>query len=209
MNELKDKSLSFIRIAQGDKQAFDDFFHQYYPCLVRYTRAIVHCEQQAEDIVADVLTNLLARREKVFALPHFEAYLYTSVRNKAITFLKRRKDTAVSSTELRKLTRTTGSAASPYELLVEEELDALARRVIQNLPPKRRRAFQLFRERNLSYRQVADAMHISERTVEVHLRMAVKTLRRAVEDYLDQKEAKRSAVNLSEMIAPLLVLFIL
>ena len=198
MSETETKSQWFARIAGGDKEAFDAFFAHYYPKLINFARIFIRCEQQAEDVVADVLTNLLSHRKRVFALPHFEAYLYTAVKNKALSSLKKQKSMSTSPAELYALEQTTG-VADPYELLIERELRALVRQIIRNFPPKRQMAFQLFREEGLSYQQVADAMHISERTVEVHLRIAVKTLREGVEKHLSQQETKKAVSNLLKL----------
>lgn len=69
--------------------------------------------------------------------------------------------------------------------------------------------FQLIKEDGLSYRQVADLMEISERTVEVHLKLAVKVLRQSVKQYMDQKEAKKTMLNLVKVLAPVLLFCLL
>lgn len=201
MSEINDSSQLFARIAEGDKAAFDTFFRHYYPKLVRFAGLFICDEPQAEDVVADVLTNLLIHRQRVFALPHVEAYLYASVKNQARSYLKKQGRTH-SFLQSRRLRPDLSVVPDPYELLVGQELHTLISKLIQELPPKRRMVFQLLREEKLSYRQVADLMEISERTVEVHLRLAIKALRLGLEQYLSRPETPRIAPSLTHVLTP-------
>lgn len=193
------------QIAEGDKKAFDIFFKHYYPKLIQFACIFVSSTQQAEDVVADVLTNMLIHRKRVFILEHFEAYLYSSVKNKALSSIKRQEKVNSYPQNLQNFRQMAAVSADPHELLVEQELHTLIREIIHNFPPKRKIVFQLIREDGLSYRQAADLMEISERTVEVHLKLAVKALRQRIEQYMDQKETKKAMLNLVKVLAPLLL----
>ena len=186
------KNSCFEQIVAGNKEAFDVFFKHYYPKLIQFARIYVNSLQQAEDVVADVLSNLLIHRKRVFALEHFEAYLYTSVKNKALSAIKRKVKTNPYPLEFVEFEPRAGADANPLELLVGQELRDQIFRIIHDLPPKRKMVFQLVREEGLSYRQVAHLMEISERTVEVHLKLAVKALREGVEHYWGQKVVKKT-----------------
>lgn len=205
MSEVKHSNPSFVRIAEGDKKAFEVFFDCYYPKLVRFADTFVHDQQAAEDVVADVLTTMLIHRQRVFRLPHVEAYLYASVKNKALSSLRNRKKITRLPPDVQSLKQRAMEPADPYALLVDQELQALVHKMIQSFPPKRRMVFQLLREEGFSYRQVAALMQISERTVEVHLRLAVKTLRQGIENYLSQQETQKTVLNLVKVWAPLLL----
>lgn len=185
------KSLCFKQIVAGNKEAFDVFFKHYYPKLIQFARIYVNSLQQAEDVVADVLTNLVIHRKRVFALEHFEAYLYSSVKNKALSAIKRNVRVNAYPLEVVDFDSRATSDTSPICLLIAQELRDQIFRIVHDLPPKRKMVFQLVREEGLSYRQVAHFMEISERTVEVHLKLAVKSLREGVEQYLDQKAVKK------------------
>lgn len=185
-----DKRFCFDQIAEGNKQAFDIFFKHYYPKLVQFARMYVNSLQQAEDVVADVLTNLVVHRKRVFALEHFEAYLYSSVKNKALSAIKRRDRTDPYPLEFVDFKPKTQEVADPFAILIEKELHDEVRRIIHNLPPKRKMVFQLVREEGLSYRQVAQLMEISDRTVEVHLKLAIEALREGVTNYLGRGKTK-------------------
>lgn len=205
MNNTNDNLLLFEQIARGDKDAFDAFFERYYPKLVQFALLFVDSRPQAEDVVADVLVNMLIHRERVFLLAHFEAYLYASVKKKAFSVIKKQARVSYYPQQPQNVKQLTATAAGPHELLVEQELRATIQEVIQHFPPRRKMVFQFIREDGLSYRQVADLMEISERTVEVHLKLAIKTLRQEIERYLGHEETKKTAQSLMKNLAPLLL----
>lgn len=209
MSDMKEKSLWFVRIAEGNKEAFDAFFKHYYPKLIQFACIFVNSTQQAEDVVSEVLTNILIHRERVFALDHFEAYLYSSVKNKALTANKKQQRTSSFAQERQNVKPLSATSSDPHQLLADQEFHLLIRKVINDLPPKRKMVFQLIREEQLSYRQVAELMNISERTVEVHLKLAVKTLRQATEQYLRANDATKSMHQLVKNLSPLLFYYLL
>ncbi len=204
MADIENRSLCFAQIAKGNKEAFDVFFESYYPKLLQFARIFLQSHQQAEDVVADVLTNLLIHRERVFALDHFEAYLYSSVKNKALSSLKKLKKVEPGQdpeVEYRPLETPT---SDPHQLMEQREFTDYILQVIENLPPKRKVVFQMIREEGFSYREVADLLEISERTVEVHLKLAVKDLRENIETYLDRKLPGKNNKKFPNLVMPLL-----
>lgn len=205
MADIANRSLCFARIAKGDKEAFDVFFKHYYPKLVQFANLWVSSREQAEDIVADVLTNLLVHKERVFVLDHFEAYLYSSVKNRALSTLKKLQKMVPEREEDHQPLQV--STSDPYQLLEQREFLEFVAQIIENLPPKRQMVFKMIREEGLSYREVADLLDISERTVEVHLKLAVKDLRTRIENYLNRQvmHQKKNNSTINIIFSPLLV----
>lgn len=192
MTKNDDMKVCFLLIAEGNKQAFDLFFTKYYSKLVRFAKFYVHSLVVAEDVVADVLTNMLANKMEVFRYDHFEAYLYQSVRNRALNVLNSTK--RFSNDDLASLQEEfigSQTVSNPYEQLVGEELSGLVKKVVSNFPEKRKMVYQLIKEENFSYKKVAELMNISERTVEVHLKLAVKELRETIEKHQNLEHLQR------------------
>lgn len=208
MADIENRSLCFAKIAKGDKKEFDIFFKHYYPKLLQFARLWVSSRQQAEDVVADVLTNLLIHRERVFALDHFESYLFLSVKNKALSSLKKLQKMVPEVDRDHQPIQI--STSDPYELLEQKEFREFISQIIKNLPPKRKMVFQLIREEGLSYREVADLLEISDRTVEVHLKLAVKDLRENIESYLSRKvRDKKKGKDSANAMVPILFFYLL
>lgn len=184
MSNIPEKKILFKRISEGDKEAFDEFFALYYLKLIQFARIFVDSKEKAEDVVSEVLTNMVIHRKKVFILDNFDAYLYSSVKNKALSSIRKNlvadryfKDDCMKI-------QNHFTFVDPHDLLVEQEIQNILIKVIEGLPPRRKMVFQLIREEGLSYRQVAELLDISDRTVEVHLKLAVNELRNMVHEYL-------------------------
>lgn len=208
MSTFQNKVQCFSKIAEGNKGAFNAFFEYYYPRLIQFALVYVNSIQQAEDVVAEVLTKMLIHRERVFVMEHCEAYIFTSVKNMALSSIKKDHKTVNNSTDYEKIRPAAKGVFDPYELLVEKELGAFVNAIIDKFPPKRKMVYQLIREQNFTYRQVADLMEISERTVEVHLKLAIKSLREGVEIYQDRKNVKKAVIDLVKVLLPMF-LFVL
>jgi len=80
--------------------------------------------------------------------------------------------------------------------LLNDEIHKKLNAAIQNLPPKRRMVFKLVKDENFSYRETANLLSISERTVEVHLKLAIKDLRVVLQEiYGEYKGMELSGHN--------------
>lgn len=195
MIDSDSKRQCFNQIAQGDKKAFDVFFKHYYTKLLQFARNYVDALPQAEDVVADVLTNILINRKKVFSLDHFESYLFFSIKNKALTSIKKQQRENPYLFDSNEIVLNSLAVTSPHEALEGQELQETINRITQGFPPKRKMVFQLIREEGLSYRQVAELMSISERTVEVHLKLALNELRQGIENYLGEEHTRKNRIK--------------
>lgn len=184
MNKVTEKETIFKRIAEGDKKAFDEFFTLYYPRLVQFAGLYLDSVAQAEDVVSEVLTNMLHQRERVFLLKNFDGYLYSSVKNKALSSIRRKRVAEAYSVHIHRDHSHCAVFPDSHDGLVAQELNELVAKIIAGFPPKRRIVFQLVRDEGMSYSEAATLLDISVRTVEVHLRLAIGELRKTVEAYL-------------------------
>lgn len=191
MNQTQNNSKLFVLISEGDKNAFSEFFEIYYTKLVSFSNSILNDKGISEDVVSEVLTNLLMDKKRIFRMKNFEAYLYTAVKNKSITKInKLKRELRIEDPE--EVNKHFIYSITPHQLLEEQELSYLIESLVDNLPKKRKMVFRLIREDGLTYRQVGEIMEISERTVEVHLKLAIKGFREKIASYLEsQKDGEK------------------
>ncbi len=189
------------RVAKGDKKAFDVFFESYYPKLINFAVPFTNSVAQAEDVVSEVLTNILVDRKRIFSLNNFNAYLYTAIKNKALTHLRKQHQALTYSHENYRSKYQFVNAPNPHELLVENELKQVVSNMITQLPDRRKTVFHMIKEDGLSYKEVAQLLDISERTVEVHLKLAVRSLRECIAHYLSDKATNTNVINLVKTMA--------
>lgn len=182
-----DRSDLFKRIAdENDEKAFSVFFKQYHTKLLRYASLFVGSIDVSEDVVSEVLINLLKRDRSAFLKKNFIGYLFQCVKNKAIDHIrKEKKKRAIFSASYDEGDYFIRSSQTPLSVITHNELYQTIRDLIEALPPKRRMVFQLIKDEGLSYKDVADLMDISERTVEVHLKLALKDIQTTLQKDLD------------------------
>ena len=167
------------RIRAGDAAAFETAFRTYHPALCAFAFRYVRSREVAQDLVHDVFTRLWQAQGR--ELRHtLKSYLYAAVRNAAISHLR----SALVERRWREheLARA-GAAEQPHacndahQQLESEELAAAVRRVLDSLPERCRLALTLRWQRQMSYAEVAEAMEISVKTVEIYVSRGLAALR--------------------------------
>jgi RNA polymerase sigma-70 factor (family 1) len=168
---------------RDDREAFRLFFLHYHTRLVRFALLFDSNHFFAEDIVSEVMVRMFRRRKELFLLENFEPYLFRAVKNEALNKLRSEKAFLSFSQVL--LSGNTHDRVDPHEMLIGIELYGQINKSIDRLPPKRQQVYRLIKDDGLRYKDVAKLMDISERTVEVHLKIAVRELRSAIVGYLE------------------------
>ena len=127
--------------------------------------------QAAQDVVQQIFTNLWERGVNFETIDSVEAYLMRSVRNKVITDQSKRKVTTDLSEET---SQTNFGAVEQLEAReTKQRLDSL----ISRLPEKRQIIFKMSRFDQMTYKQIAESLDISIKTVENQMIAALKFLR--------------------------------
>lgn len=173
------------RIRAGDETAFTELFHRYYRALRIYAARIYGKAGTSEEIVQQVFYRIWMNRERLAVTGSLAGYLYAAVRNYALNQRERARS------EEKWQHRKAGEAEFdlpqselPDEELIAAELAAALDRAVAQLPPRCRQAFILRRQHHLSYAEIARTMGITQKTVEIQIGNALKTLRRQLAQWL-------------------------
>lgn len=172
-----DESSLVTRIRDGDARAFEIVFRQYHAPLCDYADRFVRSPAETEDLVHDLFAWIWERRATWFVKGNLRTYLFTSARNRALNALKRatveeRWRAAQAATE-----RVASNGAEEH--LASEAAEAALDRVLSRLPARCRMAVTLRWRRQLSYVEIAVAMGISTKTVEIYVAQGRKALSEA------------------------------
>ncbi|HEX3935149.1 MAG TPA: RNA polymerase sigma-70 factor [Puia sp.] len=174
-----------LRLAQGDEAAFKALYEYYSPRLFQFAYAIIHSREIAEEIVADVFLQIWQKRVRVGALENLNWYLYITTRNISYTYYRKNNrrrqfdfDEAVLSYYQ--------IHATPEDILIGQEVLQVINQAINGLPPKCKLIFRLVKEENLKYREVAELLHVTPKTVENQMGIAVKKIHEAISKRLPQ-----------------------
>ena len=155
-------------------------------CFFRLAMVFVPRCEQAEDIVSEVFLKLLRKRTALLNIQHLEGYLFKMVKHEALAQIKNEKRHVHHVTVDNIQDYLSQDAVDPEKIMINEDLGHLLNGVIEKLPPKRGLVFKMVKDENMSYRQVSEILEISERTVEVHLKLAIQDLRKALSRYYEE-----------------------
>lgn len=169
-----------------DQSAFRKLFFHLYDFLLACAHAILKNRETAEEVVLDTFVNLWGNRDRLPEVANIQVYLYVSVKNlslKAVAREKRRYEVcweeAVHEDE-------TTSTPSPEELLISNEIVRQIEHAIESLPPKCKIIFKMVREDGLKYKEVAQILDISVRTIDAQMAIATKKITESIGFLMNQ-----------------------
>ncbi len=134
----------------------------------------------AEEVVQSVFVQLWESRKKIDIRHSLRAYLYRSVYHAVIAAGTKANRQAKYILHLSRVSENS-PAATPVET---KELEMIIGRTLMELPESCRTIFQLSRYEQMKYRDIADHLQISVKTVEAQMTKALKILRERLADFL-------------------------
>ncbi|NTD97650.1 RNA polymerase sigma-70 factor [Agrobacterium tumefaciens] len=161
--------------------SFEHLFKTHYHALHAYAQVMLKDEDLAEEIVQGMFLKFWEKRQN-FKIQSIKAYLYKCVYNDSLNYLKQEK-TKIKYQEFTLHTMNTEheSAAAKIELT---ELQKRLREALLQLPEQCRTIFQMSRFEELKYREIAERLGLSIKTVENQMGKALKIMRLRLADFL-------------------------
>lgn len=174
-NKVEGDKFLVKELINGNEMAFRKLFDSYRNDLYKFSLSMVCSEDHAEEIVQDVFMKIWIKRESLNPEMSFKSYLFTITRNKTIKFLKK----AANNRKLREAVfYGKQKFVNSTDLYVRElELEALKKEAMDKLSPKRRIIFEMSRNENKSYEEIADELGISISTVRNQMSTSLEILR--------------------------------
>jgi RNA polymerase sigma-70 factor (ECF subfamily) len=166
-----------------DEQAFEQLFKTYFKSLHAYALTILNNEAVAEEMVQQVFYKLWERKEQLDVHTSVKAYLYRSVHNESLNYLKHHSIKSKHQTYAMQQQQNSHEH-SAGEKLAGRELEQQIRQALNDLPEQCRTIFQLSRYEELKYREIADQLGLSIKTVEAQMGKALRLLRLRLADFL-------------------------
>jgi RNA polymerase sigma-70 factor, ECF subfamily len=171
------------KIKLGDEKAFEYIFKSYYALLCTYAFDLIRNDEQAEDLVQEVLIKVWENRSKIDIKTSLKSYLYRSVYNQCLNLLKHIRvvkklenkyiEDTLLNVEFVLFTEETFTLDDYFYEGLERDIEE----AIQSLPEQCRIIFQMSRFENLSYEEIARKLDISVNTVKTQMRRALEKLR--------------------------------
>ena len=161
---------------------FENLFKSHYAELCGFANKYLEDLEAAEEIVQAFFVKFWENRETVNAKTSQRSYIFTSVKNACLNQIKH-----IKIREEYKVVNQREMEDSQYAVDDEfeaTELDQKIRKSIESLPEGRRRVFIMSRFDGLKYKEIAEKLKISVKTVENQMGSAIKYLKSELSDYL-------------------------
>lgn len=168
----------FIRkLRQSDKKAFTSLYELYWRKVYNFSRLYLYNQSVAEEVVQEVFVKIWEKRELIKENENFKGLLFIITRN--LIFNRHKKNV---NEEVYKITVLSAMEESydPEEEIEARSLSEYIDKLIEELPPRRREIFNLSRRKHKSYKEIAEILHISEKTVENQISEAIRYLKKNV-----------------------------
>lgn len=181
--KLPDNELVAL-LQQGSEPAFNVLHLRYYGLLYRHAFhrfTAIQDPQEVEDLVQDLFVKLWDHRANLDPAASFKAYLYTSLRNRVLNDLSKKKVREAYHQSLERFLLQQENLPVDDHLR-EKELIALVEKEVSALPPRMRLAFEMSRYQHLSYDEIAEKLNISPHTARTQVRNALRILRLKFDD---------------------------
>jgi len=179
--ELENESIGTL-LAQRDEIAFEQVFKTHFKRLHAYAFTILRDEVEAEEMVQQVFFKLWERNETLSLSGSVSAYLYRAVHNESLNYIKHQK--VRSNHQLHVAYSMKNEFEHPAKKVMAGELEKKIYSALNELPEQCRTIFQMSRFDELKYREIADKLGISVKTVENQMGKALKLLREKLVDFL-------------------------
>lgn len=199
-NEADADDIALIaRLALDDGQALAALLDRYWRPMVGFALDKVKSRDVAEDLVQEAFVRVWEKRRHLRPHASPRAYLYRVLRNLITDEYRRRRLRERFS--LFKSLQGPVEVPSPAASLEADEFERAAQVAITALPERRRDVFVLAHLHGLSYREVADALGITPRTVANHMTLALTQLRGALHAFLAPRPRRGRELELPRSVA--------
>ena len=167
-----DNDFLLSAVQRGDQKAFDTLFRRYYPMLCAYGHRFVELED-AEEIVEDSLLWIWENRETLVIESSLNSYLFKMVYRRALNKLAHIDATQRADTRFYEEMQEMLQDTDYYQI---EELAKRIEDAVAALPESYRVAFVMHRFRDMSYKEIAETLGVSPKTIDYRIQQALKQL---------------------------------
>jgi RNA polymerase sigma-70 factor (ECF subfamily) len=170
------------KIRLGDIQAFEALFRKYYKVLCRWAYQYMKDEDSAEEMVQDLFYHLWCDRASINIRTSVKSYLYMAISNNCRMLLKKKSRRAAIEKDLARGPRAVPE--QPSEVLETSEIREVVNKTLEDLPERPATIFRMSRYEGMKYREIAEKLSISIKTVEANMGKALEMFRKNLQEYV-------------------------
>jgi len=168
-------------LVAGDRKAFRVIYDKYHSALYGYAMWLSKDHHEAEELVQSVFVTIWESRQQIDPEKAFRTYLFNIVRNRFYDMLRKRNTERYYVDYI--LQQDEVDTDDIQQQMEDTELRDILEMLLQQVPERRLMIFRLSRDENLSYKQIAEQLQISENTVDTQIRNVLNFLRKELPKY--------------------------
>ena len=176
--------LSIKELKDGDEYYFRKVFDQYHQKLYFFILYKTRSEYIAEEVVQMAFTKLWRCRQTLQEEYTISTQLFRIATTILIDFLRKYNNKNAVTARLDGLEIEKG-IDSTTEKMRGAELQKKISEAVNDLPPMRKQVFEMSREQGMTYREIAETLSVSSKTVETHIYKALKQIKKHISVVID------------------------
>lgn len=181
---VKSKNIELLeRLRNGDILAFDAIYKKYSTRLYGFILKIIKQDSDAEELVQKVFVKIWESRINIKANASFDSYLFTTAYNTTMSLLRKRVHEKNYLEHLKSIQQIS-SPSNIIEEIHSEDVKNSFQKLINQLTPRQKEVFNLSREEDLTYFEIAEKLNISVNTVENHMTKALSFIKNNIDKTL-------------------------
>jgi RNA polymerase sigma-70 factor (family 1) len=175
MIDQDEERVLLIQCSKGDRQAYAILYTRYMSQICRYLFLFTRSKEYSEEIAQDVFVGIWEKKESLSRVLSFRAYAFKIAKNHLINQIRRRDTETKILNYLRPTTEDCGGYSDSEAIYNQYYQIAIAAK--DQLPPKRKRIFEMSTEEGLSLDAIAEELSISKSVVKKQLYAATDFIR--------------------------------
>ena len=174
IKEKTDTELAIL-LTLNDEAAFSELYARYKEKLYYFCLHLLKSKEEANDIVQEIFIRIWESRNFINPDLSFSSFLYTMARNRILNYF-RDIDIDEKVKEILATQKVTEEEAIDSKIIYTE-YQVILQNAISQLPPQRRKIFNMSRIESMSHKEIAAELGISVNTVQEHISEALKFIK--------------------------------
>lgn len=172
----KDEKKLVELLKDSDPEAFTSLFRSYGRKVYHFSIGYLKSKEEAEEIVQDTFFKIWQNRSTLNTSCSFSGFVFTIAHNLILNRIRKVRNQSAVEEHLR--VNELAESNPTEEKIMQDDFERIRQSALSQLPDRRRVIFELIRENDMSYQQVAEKLNISVKTVEAQMTEALRHFRK-------------------------------
>lgn len=182
VSPLTDEKRLLQKLRERSPKAFELVYNHYWPIMFSHAMRMLQNRDDAQDAVQELFIALHNHADNLEENSSIANYLYITLRNKILNTIRKQKYWHEYVETLTDFAEQTNNHI--LETIEEKEVRGLIQEEINRMPPRMREVFEMSRYDNLTHKEIAEKLKISDKTVKSQVHQALKLLRSKLYQFL-------------------------